>query len=99
MGAEDGLALVGGVVERLDVVPVPLFPSGGTNSHVRLHLLHIVHSGLDHSRLVHIVLGQTPALEGALSSLPGPPRAIALSLLRLGLVLGNDIINIYIIIL
>ena len=40
------LALVGGVVEGFHIIPVSLFPSCSTNSHVGLHLLLIVHSGL-----------------------------------------------------
>ena len=92
MAAQDGVALVGEVVERLDVAPVPLFPSGGTDSHVSLHLLQIVHSGLDHGRLIDIVLGQAPALQGALASLSSPPQAITFPLLRLGLVFRDDLL-------
>ena len=33
-------------------------------------------SGLDHSRLVDVVLGEAPALKGALASLPSPSWTI-----------------------
>ena len=76
MGAEDGVTLVPGVVERLGVVSQPLFPSCGTDSDVSFHLLLVVHSGFDHSRLVDVVLGEAPALKGALASLPSPSWTI-----------------------
>ena len=74
------------------MIPVSLFPSRSTDPDIGLHLLQVVHSGLDHGRLIDIVLGQAPALQGALASLSSPPRAIALPLLRLGLVFRDDLL-------
>ena len=74
------------------MIPVSLFPSRSTDPDIGLHLLQVVHSGLDHGRLIDIVLGQAPALQGAFATLSGPPRTTALPLLRLGLVFRDDLL-------
>ena len=74
------------------MIPVSLFPSRSTDPDIGLHLLQVVHSGLDHGRLIDVVLGEAPALEGALASLLYSPRAIALPLPHLGLVFRDDLL-------
>ena len=77
------------VVEGFCVVPVSRFPRRGRDAHVGLDLLLPVGLGLHHGGLVHVVLVQAVALEGALSSVPLGSRAVTSPLLHL-------IYNIYI---